>query len=421
MVRLAMGKTYLELNTEGLNLIGILAAGPPPISEPNHHLLRRAMANPIGTPSLKAIAMRKRAKNAVIIVNDITRPTPYRFVLPPVLSELHSTGLRPVDIKLIVALGIHRPHTEEENRNIFGHDIMDRYEVINHNCDQNLKSLGTLSNGMELEISREAAETDLLITTGVVELHYFAGYSGGRKSILPGIASRKLIEANHKMMDDSRASLGRYQDNPVHKIMLEAAKKVHVDFIVNVVMNSKEQIGLAVCGDVYEAWLKAVQYCEQANVITAPEKADIVIASAGGYPKDINFYQAQKALEAAVNAVKKNGTIILAAECPEGLGEATFARWLEEARQPEDIKQRFYNNFELGGHKAFAICKTLDYCQVILVSSLDKKTVNKLFMEKANDVQEALQKALNRHGKAASIYIMPEASKVGVKITHQQK
>lgn len=221
----------------------------------------------------------------------------------------------------MVALGIHRPHTQEENISIFSEEICKRYRIENHDCDNNLVSLGYLSNGMELIINRTAAEADLLITTGLVNLHYFAGYSGGRKSILPGIAGRKLIQANHQMMSDERACLGNYRDNPVSDIMMEAARKAGVDYIINVVTAGRDEILYAATGDMYEAWLSCVKYCEEHNVVGIKQQADVVIASCGGFPKDINMYQAQKALDSASLAVKPGGTIILLAECREGMGK----------------------------------------------------------------------------------------------------
>ncbi|MDR1616964.1 MAG: nickel-dependent lactate racemase [Syntrophomonadaceae bacterium] len=416
MIKLAFGHEFYDLEIEEKNFRGILKTNPPRIDTDNRELIKEAVLNPVGTPRLKDLAEMKKARSAVIIVNDITRPTPYYAMLPPLLEELRQAGLRNGDIKLVVALGIHRPHSEDENRRIFGDEIVCEYEILNHNCDADLTTVGVLSNGMRLEINRTAAEADLLITTGMVELHYFAGYSGGRKSILPGIASRRLIEANHKMMDNPKARIGNYKDNPVNDIMLEAAGKAGIDFILNVVMSSREQIGLAAAGDFRRAWLKAVAFCEEQNVITIEKPADVVIASAGGYPKDINMYQAQKSLDAALVAVKKGGTVVLLAECGEGLGEAAFARWIEEAASPEDINRRFYQHFELGGHKAFAICKALEHCQVILVSKLNKRLTEKMFMEAEDNLQAAYEKALRRQGEQAGVYIIPEAPKLGIKM-----
>ncbi len=414
-VKLAYGKNKLDLEVDEANLLGILEPLPVSAGIDGRELVAQSMQNPIGTSHLREIARQKSARNAVVVVNDITRPTPYEIILPPILADLEAAGLKPENITLIVATGIHRPHTREDNLALFGKEICDNYRIENHDCDDDLVSLGKLSNGLELVINRTAAEADLLITTGVVGLHYFAGYSGGRKSILPGIASRQVIEANHKMMSDPRARLGNYQDNPVSDLMLEAAYRAGVDFILNVVTYSKYDVVFSAAGDVKEAWLAAVKYCEAMTSISIAEQADIVVASCGGYPKDINMYQAQKALDAAVLAVKPGGTIILAAECREGLGEDTFQDWIDMAACRQDIIDRFHRHFELGGHKAYAICRTLDQADIILVSEMPPEQVDRLFMTPAGDLRQAMEMAQHRHGPQAKIMIMPEAPKLGIK------
>lgn len=418
---LAYGKDLLNIDIPAESLAGEIKPRElhPETPADSQQVICHALQNPIGTPALKQIIKQKKAQNAVIIVNDITRPTPYEFMLPPLLQEIEESIPR-ANIKLIIATGIHRHHTPADNLQIFGEEICKNYTIENHNCDDNLVSLGLLSNGFELIINREVAQADLIVTTGVVSLHYFAGYSGGRKSILPGIAGRALIKRNHQMMNDPKACLGNYEDNPVSDIMLEAARKTGVDFILNVVTGSHHDVSFCVCGDVYEAWIKAVQYCEQLNVAAIEAPADIVVASCGGYPKDINMYQAQKALDSASLAVKKGGTIILAAECREGLGEDTFARWIDEASSVEDIKRRFTERFELGGHKAYAICREIEQADIILVSSLTPATVEKMYITPAPDLDTALSMALARQGKDARILLMPEASRLAVRLVKSE-
>ncbi len=410
------GQTCLDFEIPDENILGTLA--PPLLGSGgnNRELIREALLHPVGSANLGDIIRRKAAANAVIVVNDITRPTPYRDILPPLLEEIEAAGIPAANIKLVVALGIHRPHTGEENLAIFGDEICRNYEILNHNCDADLMDMGQLSNGWELSINRTVAQADLLVTTGLVGLHYFAGYSGGRKSILPGVASRQLIRKNHQMMADSRACLGNYQDNPVSQLMLEAARLTGVDFIVNVVTASRDDIIFAVAGDLEQAWLQAVHFCEDLFVQPIAQKADVVVAGCGGYPKDINMYQAQKALDSAALAVREGGTIILLAECREGLGEENFEKWLREATCPEDIERRFAENFELGGHKAYAICRTLKTCDIWLYSSLPASTVRSLFFKPLTSVQEGITAALDRYGPTTSFWLMPEAPRLTVKL-----
>jgi len=418
--RLAFGKGWLEVDIPDSNLSAILEPDNrleiKPDTPDNHTIINRALSHPIGSPAIRELIRGKKAKSAVIIVNDITRPTPYRWMLPPLLEAIEAEGIAPEHIKLVIALGIHRPHTREENLQIFGPDICARYQVINHNCDENLTSVGRLSNGWELMINRDVAEADFLVATGVVELHYFAGWSGGRKSILPGVASRTLIEANHRMMDNPKACLGNYVDNPVNDLMLEAARTVGLDFILNVVTAGKDEIVYAAAGDLYLAWMDAVKYAEARNSVYIDKPADVVIACCGGFPKDINAYQAQKALDAAVQAVKPGGTIIWVAECREGLGEETFANWILAAHCREDIERRFYEAFELGGHKAFAICRILDKADILMVSSLPEDLVKAMFVNPCQDLAQALDRARQKHGPEMSILLMPQAPRLAVRL-----
>jgi len=413
--RFALGREYVEFEVPDKNLLGTLEVKESSQKLDNGELIHQALARPIGTPVLAEIIKKKQAQNAIIVVNDITRPTPYRDMLPPLLDEIEGAGIDRSKIELVVALGIHRPHTLEENINIFGEDICRYYKVSNHDCDNDLVSLGHLQNGMELIINRKVAEADLLITTGLVGLHYFAGFSGGRKSILPGVASRSLIEANHRMMSDPRACLGNYQDNPVNDIMLQAARMAGVDFILNVITASKNRIVYAVAGDMEQAWMAGVLHCEELEVFPIDQKADIVIAGCGGFPKDINMYQSQKALDAAALAVKDGGTILLVAECSEGLGEETFAEWIENANCPEDIERRFHEKFELGGHKAYAICRTLKKCQVMLYSKLSDEAVVDMFLEPVGMLQNTIDVLLAQYGSEARVWLMPEAPKIAVR------
>ncbi len=412
--RFALGREYVDFQVPDENLLGLLEVKASNQTLSNGELIKQALAHPIGTPQIRDIIKNKQARSAVIVVNDLTRPTPYHDMLPPLLAEIEEAGIDRSNIELIVALGIHRPHTAEDNLDTFGEEICSNYKIINHDCDNDLVSLGYLQNGMELIINRQVAEADLLITTGLVGLHYFAGYSGGRKSILPGVAARPLIEANHRMMSDPRACLGNYRDNPVNDIMLQAARMAGVDFILNVVTAGRDRIVFASAGELEQAWMAGVLHCEELDVFSIDQKADIVIAGCGGYPKDINMYQSQKALDAASLAVKDGGTILLIAECSEGLGEETFAEWIEDAACPEDIERRFHDKFELGGHKAYAICRTLKHCQVMLYSMLPDEVVLNMFLQPVEKIQNTIDTLLAHYGSKASVWLMPEASKIAV-------
>ncbi|MGE5379484.1 MAG: nickel-dependent lactate racemase [Methylocystaceae bacterium] len=416
ITNLGYGHQQIRLELADHQWAGLVDTNTQQQADVPEKMISQALEQPIGSLTLKQIAAAKAAKSALIVVNDITRPTPYQLILPPLLEELAAAGIPDQAITLLVATGIHRAHTEEENCQLYTSEICSRYRVVSHDCDHDVIPVGKLSNGTPLKINRLVREHDLLITTGLIGLHYFAGYSGGRKSILPGIASRDLIAANHAMMIDERCRLDNISDNPVHKIMVEASRLAGVDFIINVVTDAHGHLVAAVAGDVIEAWEQGVKISRQLSTISLDRPASIVLASCGGFPKDINLYQAQKALDGASLAVKPGGCIILLAECREGLGEETFRRWILEAASPQSIEQRIRTQFELGGHKAYAISRLTSKAKIILVSSLEPQLVRKCYMEPADSLDQALQIARQDQGADARILVMPHAANVAVRI-----
>ena len=300
-MKLKYGKEEIRLPIENKNIIKILNLEKQEVLLNPENKLRELLKNPIGCSSLRDLIIQKKAKRVLIIVNDITRPTPYEVILPPLLNELKQIGIKRKNIIFIIATGIHRNNSQEEIENIFGEDISSTYKFINHNSnDPYLKDLGKLKSGNELWVDPIVSNVDFIITTGVIVPHYFAGFSGGRKSILPGICGRKTIEANHSKMVHPNARAGNLRGNPVHEEMQEGAEKVGVDFNINVVTDGNNNIVEIVAGELLSSWQKGVDICKKIYFCPIKEKAEVVITSAGGYPKDINVYQAQKALDNAL-------------------------------------------------------------------------------------------------------------------------
>ena len=412
-MKLKYGKEKVRLILPDKNILQVLNLKEQEVLSNPEEKLKYLLKNPIGSPSLKELIFQKKAQKILIIVNDITRPTPYKIILPPLLNELDEVGVNKEDIKFIIATGIHRDNSKEELSNIFGEDLISTYKFINHNADNpDLHYLGKLKSGNELWVSSLVSETDFIITTGVIVPHYFAGFSGGRKSILPGICGRKTIETNHSNMVDPNARAGNLKDNPVHEEMQDAAEKVGLDFNINVVTNEKHNIVEIVAGELLKSWLKGVEVCKKTYLYSIKQKAEVVIVSTGGYPKDINVYQAQKALDNAYQAVKPGGTIILLAECTEGYGEPIFEQWMKEAESPEDIIKRIKKKFVLGGHKAYGIARVVKEVEVILISSLPDNKVRKLFFIPMNDLSQAIDYVKNKYGKDFQAYILPSGNTV---------
>ncbi|GAH26693.1 unnamed protein product [marine sediment metagenome] len=408
-----MVKRKFDYQFEDKNIIKILNLEKQEVLSNPENKLRELLKNPIGCPSLRELIFQKKASKILIIVNDITRPTPYEIILPPLLDELRQIGIKKENIIFIIATGIHRSNSQEEIKEIFGKDIFFNYKFINHKCDDPyLKDFGKLKSGKKLWVDPIVSDTDFIITTGVVVPHYFAGFSGGRKSILPGICGRKTIEANHAQMVYHDARAGNLKGNPVHQEMQEAAEKVGVDFNINVVTDENHKIVEIVAGELLTSWRQGVEVCKQIYICPIKKKAEVVIASAGGYPKDINVYQAQKALNNAYQAIKPGGTIILTAECLEGYGEATFEKWIEEANTPDDIIKRLKNKFVLGGHKAYAIARAVKEVEVILISSLPQGKVRKLFFIPMENISQALNYVKDKYGEDFQAYILPSGNTV---------
>lgn len=411
-ILLKYGNKRITLRLPDKNIIGVLSANETqPLKNPVSKL-EELLEKPINTNSLDQVIKTKKVKKILIIVNDVTRPTPYNIILPPLLNKLEQAEVKKENIIFMIATGAHRGNTKEENIRIFGKKIVSSYYFINHSCDDNLTDLGTLESGNRLIINSVIKEVDFIITTGVIVPHYIAGFSGGRKSILPGICGKETIERNHSKMIHPNAVTGNLTDNPVHEEMTEAAKRVGVDFNVNVITDEDGNIINIVTGDLFSSWDRGVEICKDIYFATIKEKSEVVIVSAGGYPKDINMYQAQKALDNAFQAVKIGGTIILIAECREGIGNSICEKWIEEANSIEDIENRLKKRFILGGHKAYAIAKVAKEVEIVLISSLNEEQTRKLFMRPMESIDIAIDYVRKKHGDDFKGYIIPSGNTV---------
>ncbi|GAB6100520.1 nickel-dependent lactate racemase [Halanaerocella petrolearia] len=407
-MKLKYGTEKVELDLEELpNQQVLLPNEKEGLSNPRS-AVESSLKDPVDTSSLEELVVEKKPEDVVIVVNDVSRPTPYEELLPPLLEKLHQSGVEKEEITFVIATGIHEPHTAKQNREIYGDEIVDNYQVVSHNPDQGLVDLGELSSGNRLYVNQKVVTADLLITIGVIAPHYFAGFSGGRKSILPGVAGRETIEFNHSRMVNLIGDLPSIEENPISQEMIEGANKVGVDFILNVVTNSKKEIVEVVAGDLEKTWLKGTRTSAKMYHVPLEEKADVAIVSAGGYPKDINIYQAQKALDNANAGVKEGGTIILLAECRAGLGEEVFEEWVHSSERPEDNVERIKRKFVLGGHKAFAISKVVLDKEFILISEFSEDVTDALFATKVDSLAEALAQISNQYGKDYKSIIMPQ-------------
>lgn len=403
-VLIPYGTKKLPLNIPRKNLLKVLSANAA--SQPCSELaeLERALAAPIGTKRLSELA--RPGQKIAIVTSDITRPMPTYKVLPSVLAELEKAGVADSDITVAFALGSHRPHTEEEKKKLAGEDIYRRLKCVDSQSDY--VHMGTTSRGTPVDIFRPVAEADFRICLGNIEFHYFAGYSGGGKAIMPGVSSRAAIQRNHRFMVQEDAKAGKIQGNPIREDIEEVCTRfVPVDFIVNVVLDESKHIAHCVAGHYQQAHRAGCRFLDSMYKVSIPERADIVVVSAGGYPKDLNLYQAQKALDNAKHAVKDGGTILWAASAAEGLGEATFKQWMTGHEKADDMIAHIQQDFQLGGHKAAAIAMVLQKAQIFLYSDLPDELVQKGHLSPCHDLQAALDQALGHYADDAAVIVMP--------------
>lgn len=397
-MKIPYGKSSLEFSIDGAEVV-----------HPHDHLssgkdeILEALSAPINSEPLFRIA--KPGNKVSIIVSDATRASPTQAMLRPLIGELKRGGVALQDITIVFGLGLHRRQTEDEKRAILGefysmqhieHDLADCVPV------------GTTSRGTPVEVFRRVADSDIVVCTGDIEFHYYAGYTGGAKALLPGVCSKKTIDMNHSLMLDPNSTIGRL-DGPVRKDIDEAGSLFGIDFILNAVINSGGEVVGAVAGNPVDAHRAGAKIVDHMYRVSIEEPADVAVVSPGGYPKDIDMYQSHKALENVRLAVKDGGAIILAAECKEGYGNKVFASWLDQCSTPEAAVEKFRSGFEMGGHKAALLAGLAKKFEMYLVSSLPEDIVRRAYLRPARGIQQALDEIRGRKSNAR-VVIVPNAS-----------
>jgi len=414
-IQLGYGRERVSFDLPGAVLLTASLPGPPP--NPLEEV-RRSLVEPIGSPTLAEIV--RPGEKIVIITSDITRYTGSELYLPILVEHLNALGVPDGDIEILIGLGIHRRQTEAEHRKILG-PLLGRVKVFDHDCDNpaQLVDLGPTASGLPVQINRRVMDADRVIVTGTVGLHYFAGFGGGRKGLVPGVASRKTCMATHFAVFNPPeiggkhpgAVTGRLSGNPVHEAILEAALKVQPDFLLNTVLTPGKRIFRVFCGDLERAHLAACDLAGELYTVPLERQADLAVISCGGYPKDINFIQAHKALDYGVNAVRPGGTVILLAACPDSFGHDTFFDWFRY-QDLEDFETALRDNYQINGQTAFSTLTKARTWRVILVSGFTAAETQTMGMEKAADLDEAM--AMARIGLPADpdIVVIPDGGTV---------
>lgn len=380
-------------------------------------LIEKAMAEPVGSASLRELA--KGKKNAVIVISDHTRPVPSRLILPPMLRELRE-GSPDIEITLLVATGCHRGTTEAELRQKLGDDIYNKEKIRIHDCDdtENMVKLGRLPSGTELWGNRLAAETELLVAEGFIEPHFFAGFSGGRKSVLPGICARRTVMANHcaALIDDPHARTGILEENPIHMDMTAAARMAQLRYVVNVILDSDKKVIGAFAGNAIEAHQAGCGFLSAVCAVHPEKKGDLVITSNGGAPLDQNLYQSVKCMSAAEAAAAENGTIIVCCECADGIGGEQFYRAVKECESPaallRAIRQVEPEDTVPDQWQYQILCRILEKHRVIFVTGEEMaQIVTDMKMEYAKDLDEAIRAAGIEDGEK-HVVVIPDGISV---------
>lgn len=404
------GKTEICARIPTRNYLGTIEPKEKPGVKDTAAEFQRAFDEPIGTKRLSELA--KPGQKVVIVVNDHTRSTPSYIIVPPVLNELNKAGIQDSDITVIFGCGTHRAPKPEEMKALVGEEVLRRVKTMSHDCRaQDLVYVGRTKALTKVYLNKTFVEADLRILTNDIELHYYAGYGGGRKSVLPAVSGEETIQHNHAMMLHPKARTGNLEGNPIHEDMIEAARLAKVDFIVNIVTNSKGELVRVFAGDLEKAFYEGVKLVDEMYKVPIERRADIVIVSPGGHPHDIDLYQAYKGIDDALEAVKRGGVIICAAECPEGHGNEVFHDWMTKFKEPKDMEAEIKRHFRLGGHKAYYLARAQQKAQIILTSTLpDYYAVGTFRLKTARALNDALRDAFDIAGKDAKVWVMPHGN-----------
>ena len=395
------------------NLVGPLSLQPVvPLGNPESSLDEK-LKHPTGTLPLLELARGK--KSATILICDITRPVPNKLLLGRILPLLEEAGIPRESILILIATGLHRPNEGKEAEELVGSEILKNYRVENHHGKEQSEHtyLGESPRKVPVWIDTRYLDADLKITTGLIEPHFMAGYSGGRKLVCPGIAALETIKVWHgpDFLEHPKANCGSLQGNPVHEENTQIARMAGCDFIINVILNENREVTKIVAGDMEEAFYEGVAFLE--NVVKAPvtEPCDVVVTSSAGYPLDTTFYQTVKGLVGVLSILKPGGTIILTAEISEGIGSPEFQQTFQENDSLESFMQRILNEdyFVMDQWQTEELAKACRNATVVYVTEgLSSQELNGLFVESEETVEMAIAQALKKYGENARIAVVPK-------------
>ncbi len=388
------------------NVLGVFH--PNKVTQQNESaILLNAMENPVGSKSFSKFL--SDAQDILFIVNDGTRPTPTAKVLDIIYDQIKNAN-----INFIIATGVHRAPTDDEFSFIFGkyYDVFkDRIHVHDSKREEDMVHIGTSKNGTEMYVNRRGMDAHKIVIIGSVEPHYFGGYTGGRKSFLPGIASRKTIAQNHRHALKLQAQALALEGNPVHEDMIDALKTIEDKeiFSIQTVLDGERRLYGVTSGHIHESFYAAIDKAQEVFCVPIPEKADIVV-SVAPYPMDIDLYQSQKALDNGKLALKQGGILIMVSKCRTGIGEPGFFELLSSCDSPQKALEIIQQGYKLGYHKAAKMAEIGTWAQMWGVTDLDDKDMNAIFIKPYHDLQHALDQALQEKGTHAKVLFLMDGS-----------
>jgi len=419
IVKIDYGKDGLEFSIDPSLNVTVFRPDDQKVLENPVVEIRKAIRNPVEGKSLqKIIENKKKVEKVCVVVSDATRPVPTHIILEALIRELNDYGIQDNQILILIATGLHRPSRTDEIERIIGKYLIGRLEVKNHVAtDTNsLQYFGNTEDNIPIYINKHYCTSDIKITTGYVEPHFFFGFAGGRKSIVPGIAGKETIQGNHsaKNIASAYSRFGMYKENVLHKNSMEICDMVGVDFTINVCINEKHEIVQVAAGDsekVHET-LVDYQYKYLFNEIQDPY--DIVICGNGGYPLDLNLYQAVKSMALGELAVKKDGTIISVNECIDGIGAEKFKELLFSGKSPKEIYRLILNGEILvpDQWEIQILTRILMKAEIFIVSRLKKHEIGNIGLKYATTIEDAINLAIDKHGSNTKILILPNGPQI---------
>ncbi|MCE5303648.1 MAG: nickel-dependent lactate racemase [Planctomycetaceae bacterium] len=412
-VHLEYGRNGLDVELPDRNVVGCLHYHPAePLADPDR-AVRQVLEHPTGAAPLAQLARGRR--NACVVIADVTRPVPNRVLLPPILETLEAAGIPRREILILVATGMHRPNLGDELVEMVGRPIAENYRIENHHgpVREEHTYLGETSRGVPVWVDSRYVSADLKITTGLIEPHFMAGFSGGRKLICPGLAGLDTVRQWHgpAFLEHPNAKNGCLTDNPVHEENTAIGRMAGCDFIVNVVIDAQRRILRVVAGDMEAAFLEGVDFARGPVTASLPEPADIVVTTSAGYPLDATFYQTVKGMVTATPVVKRGGTIIIAASLSEGVGSHEFQQVIADNPTLDGFMNRLLHEdyFVMDQWQIEELAKARRHAKIKIVSDgLPAETLRRLYVEPAESVERAVADSLAEYGPEATIAVIPK-------------